>query len=669
MSWSVSQKGVRVVLALMIAVCCCLAWAPVAWGQSSTAVSTVTETSSSSTTSTKTSSTASEGSDDSKAMLILDASSSMVEADAEGTRMESAKKAANELVESLPETANMGLTVYGANESDAPDNRERGCKDVETLTKVGKIDKAKFTSAINGLEPKGYTPMGNSLRKAAEELGDEGERSIILVSDGIDSCAPPPVCEVAKELAEDGVDLAIHTVGFQVDDAARKELQCIAEAGNGQFLEAKDASSLATSLKFLAQRDIGKYKVEGTPFEFADSPESAKWLGEGQYQTKVTPDSNANTDRYFRVSVPEGYDATIILTPIWQTDGNVHHAKLFVETSQEINEKDPECGRVKTTLGNSNVFGNALFAMEPYRVSLRRDDRQDDCDMSSWLIATQVYQKGEAVEKDVDLEVNVIYEPIPDREQMLEWSDRRVPSERYDGEVPFGTPREITGGTGFNDAVEISEGTYSDNIVPGEFRFYKIPVKWGQRPVALAKTHGSVTNDADSIRIQLFDPARQRKGQGNLNFYDDEEEDDLISPAEYAMYTSKTARSYQGYYYLYFAMGSKGEGKITGVEQPYEFAVMLDGEPVDGGPDWTPTYENGPEPSDEPIKFDGASSPGEERTVEETTENTEEAETTEAAEAAEEKSGGFSLPLLGGLGVLLLAVVGAVVFLLNRNRA
>ncbi|MDC7108064.1 hypothetical protein [Corynebacterium afermentans] len=71
----------------------------------------------------------------------------------------------------------------------------------------------------------------------------------------------------------------------------------------------------------------------------------------------------------------------------------------------------------------------------------------------------------------------------------------------------------------------------------------------------------------------------------------------------------------------------------------------------------------------EPIKFDGASSPGEERTVEETTENTEEAETTEAAEAAEEKSGGFSLPLLGGLGVLLLAVVGAVVFLFNRNRA
>ena len=71
----------------------------------------------------------------------------------------------------------------------------------------------------------------------------------------------------------------------------------------------------------------------------------------------------------------------------------------------------------------------------------------------------------------------------------------------------------------------------------------------------------------------------------------------------------------------------------------------------------------------EPIKFDGASGPVEARTVEETTENTESTESTEAAEAADDKSGGFSLPLLGGLGVLLLAVVGAVVFLLNRNRA
>ncbi|MCG7297049.1 VWA domain-containing protein [Corynebacterium afermentans] len=666
MSWSVSQKGARVVLALMIAVCCCLAWAPVAWGQSSTAVSTVTETSSFSTTSTKTSA-ASEGSDDSKAMLILDASSSMVEADAEGTRMESAKKAANELVESLPETAKMGLTVYGANESDAPDNREQGCKDIDTLVPVGRVDKAKFTSAINGLEPKGYTPMGNSLRKAAKELGDEGERSIILVSDGIDSCAPPPVCEVAKELAEDGVDLAIHTVGFQVDDAARKELQCIAEAGNGQFLEAKDASSLATSLKFLAQRDIGKYKVEGTPFEFADSPEDAKWLGEGQYQTKVTPDSNAKTDRYFRVSVPEGYKALITMTPIWQPDGHFQDAQVELESSAQTNENDPNCGKARTKLFPSSIAGNAQFAMEPYWVSLTREEQADDCDMSNWLIATQIYKGGAELVDDVNVEVNVFYEPIPEKEQAKEWSDKVISSGKYDGEVPFGTAEEIAGGTSFNDAVEISEGTYSDKIVPGEYRFYKIPVTWGQRPVLKMKVKESVTNDADSVKIKIFDPTRLEVGTRDFSFYDEEEESGPVSPAQHTMYGGDNP--HQGYYFLHVGMGAKSEDEATGVEQPYEFVVMLDGEPVDGGPDWMPTYENGPEPSDEPIKFDGASGSDEQRTVEETTENTESAEATDAAEAAEEKSGGLSLPLLGGLGVLLLAVVGAVVFLLNRNRA
>ncbi|MDK8879433.1 VWA domain-containing protein [Corynebacterium sp. MSK008] len=661
MSWSVSQKGARVVLALMIAVCCCLAWAPVAWGQSSsTAVSTVTETSSS-TTSTNTSSAASEGSEDSKAMLILDASSSMVEADAEGTRMESAKKAANELVESLPETANMGLMAYGANESDAPDNRERGCKDVETLAKVGKIDKAKFTSAIDGLEPKGYTPMGNSLRKAAEELGDEGERSIILVSDGIDSCAPPPVCEVAKELAEDGVDLAIHTVGFQVDDAARKELQCIAEAGNGQFLEAKDASSLATSLKFLAQRDIGKYKVEGTPFEFADSPDSAKWLGEGQYQTKVTPDSNAKTDRYFRVSVPEGYNALIAMTPIWQPDGHFEDAEVVLESSAQTNENDPNCGRAKTKLSPASIAGSAKFAMEPYWISLAREDQLDNCDMSDWLITTQIFKRGAELVDDVNVEVNVFYSPIPDAEQAKEWSGRSISSGKYDGEVPLGTSQEITGGTSFNDAVEISEGTYADKIVPGEYRFYKIPVTWGQRPVMKMKVSESVTNDADSMKIKIFDPTRIETATRDFSFYDKEEESGPVSPAQFTMYGGDNP--HQGYYFLHVGMGAKSEGEATGVEQPYEFAVMLDGEPVDGGPDWTPTYENGPEPSDEPIKFDGASGSDEEQTVEETT------QAAESTEAAEDKSGGLSLPLLGGLAVLLLAVIGAVVFLLNRNRA
>ncbi|WP_296150218.1 VWA domain-containing protein, partial [uncultured Corynebacterium sp.] len=153
---------------------------------------------------------------DSKAALVLDASWSMAEEDVDGgTRMDAAKQASHDLVNSLPEQANLGLLAYGMRESNAPDNREKGCQDIETLVPVGKLDKDELNSKIDEMSPKGYTPIGNSLKAAADELGDSGERTIILVSDGIDTCAPPPVCEVAKELAGDGFDLTIHTVGFK----------------------------------------------------------------------------------------------------------------------------------------------------------------------------------------------------------------------------------------------------------------------------------------------------------------------------------------------------------------------------------------------------------------------------------------------------------------------
>ena len=627
----------RAAFALVVAAVLTVAWAPVVFAQDEAA--------------------------DSKAMLILDASSSMLEEDADGSRIDAAKQAANDLVESLPGTANMGLMVYGANESDAPDNRDAGCKDIETLVPVGKVDKGKFTKAINGLTPKGYTPMGNSLRAAAKELGDEGQRSIILVSDGIDSCAPPPVCEVAKELAADGVDLAIHTVGFKVDDAAREELQCIAQAGNGEFHEADDAGSLAETLKFLSQRDVGKYKLKGTKFEFADSPEDAKWLGEGQYQTKVVPDRNAKKDRYFRVSVPEEHNARITITPVWQTNGAHEDAQLFVTTSEVTNVKDAECGRANTTLANASNFATPRFGIDPYHITLTRSDslttngKENHCDMSDWLIAAQVYQTGDEITDDVNLEVNVFYEPLPDEEQAKEWEDRKIssPGKNAD-EVSISNPKAITGGSGFNDAVEITEGSYSDKIVPGEFRMYKIPVKWGQRPVVSATSPKSVTEAVDSIGVGFADPMRYEANESLLSVYDDEASVGAVAPSDYAWYAQKSPR--QGYYFLWFGMGTKGEGDITGVEQPYEFAVALDGEPADGGPDWTPTYEDGPEPSDEPIQFDGASAPKE--TAKDGSEDVQAAE--------ESSSPGWLLPALIGVGVLFLLLLGLFVFLVARKK-
>ena len=663
--------GSRSVAVCVLVVACMLAWVAPAFAtettrrpaESSIAVSTETKTLSSSTTR----ASASAGSADAKAVLILDASYSMVEEDAEGPRMDAAKKATHELVEFLPPTAKMGLIAYGAQESNAPDNREKGCKDIQSLVPIGEVDKKEFGAAIDGLTPKGYTPMGNALRKAAEQLGSDGERSIILVSDGIDTCAPPEVCDVAKELAGDGVDLAIHTVGFKADEEARAELECIAEAGGGQFLEAADASSLAQSLKFLSQRGVEKYQTGGTPFEFSDTPEGAKWLGEGQYQTTVTPDRGIAKDRYFRISVPPRHHARVVFSPVWQTEGTWEDGHLKIDPVELTNEGDAECGWFPVT-HTAFVSAGPDYGIESATASAERNGESDmECDMSDILVQTQISDVEGNDTGDIGLEVSVFYEPIPGDEEKTEWSDgKTIKAGDYLGEMPMKNPEPISGGTGFNDAVDITEGTYSDNIIPGEFRFYKIPVAYGQRPVVKVKTPESVAHNADSLGFGIYDPMRNELVRTPLNFFMDAAESDAETLSQYVWHDTNTP--YQGEYYVWLGMGWVHEGyDIAGVEQPFEFEVAMDGEPGNGGPDWTPTHEDGPEPSDEPIKFEAVDDTAE-TSASQASEESDDSDT-EVNAAEDDEAGGFGLVpgLLVGLVVLLLVAV-AVVFVVARGR-
>src|SRR5690606_40031567 len=101
---------------------------------------------------------------------------------------------------------------------------------------------------VDGLQASGFTPIGRSLQAAVDDLPPEGRRTVVLVSDGIDTCAPPRACDVARQIVADGVELRVEAVGFQVDAAAAEELRCIAEATGGTYRPADDAADLAREL-------------------------------------------------------------------------------------------------------------------------------------------------------------------------------------------------------------------------------------------------------------------------------------------------------------------------------------------------------------------------------------------------------------------------------------
>jgi Ca-activated chloride channel family protein len=198
-----------------------------------------------------------------RVILVLDASGSMWGQIAGKSKMEIAKEVVAKVVGSWKPADELGLVAYG--------HREKGsCDDIEVLSEPGSLDAGAYLKSVNGLNPKGKTPMTKAVRMAAESLKfTERKATVILVSDGIETCGLDP-CAVAEELEKLGVELTVHTVGFGLDDkGAVAQLQCLAEKTGGIAVTANDASELEEALKkTVAAAPVPEPAPEPAPPEF-----------------------------------------------------------------------------------------------------------------------------------------------------------------------------------------------------------------------------------------------------------------------------------------------------------------------------------------------------------------------------------------------------------------
>jgi Ca-activated chloride channel family protein len=243
-------------------------------------------------------------------LLILDSSGSMLGDDGSGQRkIAAAKNALNRVVTSLPDDSLVGLRVYGHRIPNT--DRKRGCKDTELIQPVDELNRSRMKARIRSYKAKGFTPIGLSLLKGAEDLKEqEGKKTIVLVSDGIDTCAPPPPCKIAKQIVAQGIDLRIDTVGFQVDAAARKELKCIARVGKGTYVDAASADDLADQLERLSIRALRTYETAGTAIEGTPSYAGAPPILPGQFTDAISP----GAEKWYSFELAEGQAADISIT-------------------------------------------------------------------------------------------------------------------------------------------------------------------------------------------------------------------------------------------------------------------------------------------------------------------------------------------------------------------
>ncbi|HMG40148.1 MAG TPA: VWA domain-containing protein [Acidimicrobiales bacterium] len=210
-------------------------------------------------------------------LLIMDASGSMNELDSTGKPLiDSAKEALHGVVDSLPDGLHTGLRVFGHRYPNT--DKANGCRDSELISPIDPLDREALNDAIDGYQAKGFTPIGYSLQEAAKDLPPEGPRTIILVSDGDDTCAPPDPCQIAQDLRADGVEVVVNTVGFALGDnqTARDQLTCIAEATDGQFTDVAEAGDLASTLEDVSARETRRIETRGQELTGAAIPRDAE---------------------------------------------------------------------------------------------------------------------------------------------------------------------------------------------------------------------------------------------------------------------------------------------------------------------------------------------------------------------------------------------------------
>jgi Mg-chelatase subunit ChlD len=177
-------------------------------------------------------------------LVVVDCSGSMMGQTSEGeVKLAAAKRVLGKLVEGLPEGLNVGLIAYGHRllASDAGT-----CQDIEVVVPVSSADKAALSAKIQALQGKGRTPLAASIGKAGEvlkALGADREKSLIVLTDGLETCGGDPKAAAAA-LQALGVKVDFVVIGFDLADSESKAIAEIAEAGKGKYFDAKNSKDL-----------------------------------------------------------------------------------------------------------------------------------------------------------------------------------------------------------------------------------------------------------------------------------------------------------------------------------------------------------------------------------------------------------------------------------------
>jgi Ca-activated chloride channel family protein len=165
------------------------------------------------------------------------------------TRIATARRVLHDVVAKIPDDFNVGLRVYGHRYGS---RQKETCTDSELVVPIQKLNRDRLLTIVDSKQPRGETPLVYSVLQTAADLKAVGGGSMILITDGEESCHGDPVA-AARELKASGVDINLQILGFTLTGKqVQQELSQFAEATGGRYYGAQDGETLGRALLMAA---------------------------------------------------------------------------------------------------------------------------------------------------------------------------------------------------------------------------------------------------------------------------------------------------------------------------------------------------------------------------------------------------------------------------------
>jgi hypothetical protein len=192
--------------------------------------------------------------------IILDLSGSMKLPLGASTRIATARRVLRDVIAKIPDDFNVGLRVYGHRYGS---RQKETCTDSELVLPIQKLNRDRLLAIVDTRQPRGETPLVYSVLQTVADLKGAGGGSVILITDGEESCHGDPAA-AARELKASGIDINLQILGFTVSgQQVQSDLTAFAEATGGRYFGAQDGDALGRALLMAAVDKMSFVVLDG----------------------------------------------------------------------------------------------------------------------------------------------------------------------------------------------------------------------------------------------------------------------------------------------------------------------------------------------------------------------------------------------------------------------